>query len=85
MTNSQPEMILICSIDCIRVTHHGLSIYNPPHTQSGVCLQVHALILGHLRHEMPSMWGKEKKQNELIENIVAEFRKVVGCLDLVDG
>ena len=46
---------------------------------------MHALILGHLRHEMPSMWGKEKKQNELIENIVAEFRKVVGCLDLVDG
>eukprot|EP00658_Telonema_sp_P-2_P025755 TRINITY_DN2037_c0_g3_i1.p1 TRINITY_DN2037_c0_g3~~TRINITY_DN2037_c0_g3_i1.p1 ORF type:complete len:584 (+),score=181.56 TRINITY_DN2037_c0_g3_i1:204-1955(+) len=38
--------------------------------------KVHALIIGHLRHEMPSMWGKEKKQKELIDGIVGEFRKI---------
>jgi GTP-binding protein EngB required for normal cell division len=38
--------------------------------------KVHALIIGHLRYEMPSMFGKDKKQQELIDNLVPEFRKV---------
>jgi len=38
--------------------------------------KVHALIVGHLKAQMPSMWGHEKKQQELTEGIVEEFRKV---------
>jgi GTPase SAR1 family protein len=38
--------------------------------------KVHALIIGHLKDQMPSMWGHEKKQTELTTNIVDEFRKV---------
>jgi len=38
--------------------------------------KVHALIVGHLVSQMPAMWGHDKKQQELTENIVEEFRKV---------
>jgi hypothetical protein len=38
--------------------------------------KVHAYIIGHLKKEMPSMFGKEKKQNELIENLDQEFLKL---------
>jgi len=38
--------------------------------------KVHALIIGHLKSQMPSMWGFEKKQKELTDSIVEEFRKV---------
>jgi len=38
--------------------------------------KVHALLIGHLKDQMPAMWGHEKKQAELTEGIVEEFRKV---------
>lgn len=38
--------------------------------------KVHALIISYLRSQMPSMFGKEKKQRELIENLADVFRTV---------
>jgi len=38
--------------------------------------KVHALIIGHLKDNMPSMWGFEKAQKKLTDGIVEEFRKV---------
>ncbi|KAI8814591.1 P-loop containing nucleoside triphosphate hydrolase protein [Cladochytrium replicatum] len=38
--------------------------------------RVHALIISHLKSEMPQMWGKGSKQNSLIENLEAEFEKL---------
>jgi len=38
--------------------------------------KVHALIIGHLQSQMPTMWGHEKKQKELTDGIVDEFRKI---------
>lgn len=38
--------------------------------------KVHALVVGHLRAQMPSMWGHKAKQSRLIENLVHEFTKV---------
>eukprot|EP01111_Echinosteliopsis_oligospora_P016010 TRINITY_DN6518_c0_g1_i1.p1 TRINITY_DN6518_c0_g1~~TRINITY_DN6518_c0_g1_i1.p1 ORF type:complete len:524 (+),score=116.24 TRINITY_DN6518_c0_g1_i1:40-1611(+) len=38
--------------------------------------KVHACIIGHLKNEMPTLFGKEAKQNELIENLATEFKKV---------
>ena len=32
----------------------------------GCCLQVHAYIISHLKKEMPSLFGREKKKEELI-------------------
>eukprot|EP00586_Coscinodiscus_wailesii_P012546 CAMPEP_0172510816 /NCGR_PEP_ID=MMETSP1066-20121228/231661_1 /TAXON_ID=671091 /ORGANISM="Coscinodiscus wailesii, Strain CCMP2513" /LENGTH=405 /DNA_ID=CAMNT_0013289961 /DNA_START=113 /DNA_END=1330 /DNA_ORIENTATION=+ len=39
-------------------------------------VRVHAIILDHLRHNMPSVFGKEKKKKELLGNLGAVFRKV---------
>jgi EH domain-containing protein 3 len=38
--------------------------------------KVHACLLGHLRDKMPSMFGMEKKQRELLENMGENFREV---------
>jgi EH domain-containing protein 1 len=38
--------------------------------------KVHALLMAHLRGKMPSLFGKEKAQRKLMENIVDEFRAV---------
>jgi hypothetical protein len=34
---------------------------------------VHAYIIGHLKKEMPAMFGKQSKQNELINKLDKEF------------
>ena len=39
-------------------------------------LRVHALIIGHLKAKMPSLFGKEKKQKKLLDNIREEFFEV---------
>ena len=38
--------------------------------------KVHAYILSHLRGEMPSLWGKAKKQEKLLANLEAEFVRI---------
>jgi EH domain-containing protein 1 len=38
--------------------------------------KVHALLMSHLRSKMPSLFGKEKAQQKLLENIVDEFYAV---------
>lgn len=38
--------------------------------------RTHALIIGHLQNEMPMMFGKEDKQQELIDNLADEFNTV---------
>ncbi|KAI9247749.1 P-loop containing nucleoside triphosphate hydrolase protein [Sporodiniella umbellata] len=38
--------------------------------------KVHALIIGHLKKEMPSMFGKKKKQDTLLKNLDQEFIKI---------
>ncbi|KAE8680241.1 EH domain-containing protein 1 [Hibiscus syriacus] len=38
--------------------------------------KIHAHIIGHLKKEMPSMIGKAKTQQKLIDNLEAEFGKV---------
>ncbi|KAI8351768.1 P-loop containing nucleoside triphosphate hydrolase protein [Choanephora cucurbitarum] len=38
--------------------------------------RVHALIISHLKKEMPSMFGKKKKQEALLKNLGAEFGKI---------
>jgi EH domain-containing protein 1 len=38
--------------------------------------KIHALIIGHLKKEMPAMMGKAKAQQRLIDNLQDEFAKV---------
>ena len=38
--------------------------------------KAHAYIVGHLKKEMPSMWGKEKAQAKLMANLEEHFLKV---------
>ncbi|KAI7866731.1 P-loop containing nucleoside triphosphate hydrolase protein [Spinellus fusiger] len=38
--------------------------------------KVHALIISHLKKEMPSMFGKKKKQEALLKNLEQEFLKI---------
>ncbi|KAJ1543866.1 hypothetical protein HK096_008051 [Nowakowskiella sp. JEL0078] len=38
--------------------------------------KVHALIISHLKSEMPSLWGKNNKQSELIDGLENEFVKI---------
>ncbi|KAF7725112.1 hypothetical protein EC973_000438 [Apophysomyces ossiformis] len=38
--------------------------------------RVHALIISHLKKEMPSMFGKKKKQEALLKNLDQEFLKI---------
>jgi len=39
-------------------------------------VKTHALIIGHLQDQMPMMFGKDDKQQELIENLADEFNAV---------
>jgi len=48
-------------------------------------VRVHALILSHLKNEMPSIFGKESKQNELINNLHLEFEKIQKAYKLPPG
>ncbi|KAJ3024154.1 EH domain-containing protein 1 [Thoreauomyces humboldtii] len=47
--------------------------------------KVHALIIGHLKKEMPSMFGKKDKQDELVAGLEAEFLKLERIYGLVPG
>ncbi|KAI9474280.1 MAG: P-loop containing nucleoside triphosphate hydrolase protein [Benjaminiella poitrasii] len=38
--------------------------------------RVHALIVSHLKKEMPAMFGKKKKQETLLKNLAGEFSKI---------
>lgn len=38
--------------------------------------KVHAHIIGHLKSEMPALFGKESRQAELLQNLATEFKKV---------
>ncbi|ORZ00580.1 P-loop containing nucleoside triphosphate hydrolase protein [Syncephalastrum racemosum] len=38
--------------------------------------RVHAMIIGHLKKEMPSMFGKKKKREALLKNLDQEFLKI---------
>ena len=38
--------------------------------------KIHAYIIGHLKKEMPTMMGKAKAQQQLIDNLQDEFAKV---------
>jgi hypothetical protein len=38
--------------------------------------KAHAYIVGHLKKEMPSMFGKEKAQAKLLANLEEHFLKV---------
>lgn len=46
---------------------------------------VHVCILGHLRSKMPYLWGKEKQQLYLIENLQQTFNEVKRLYRLADG
>jgi hypothetical protein len=39
--------------------------------------KVHAYIVGHLKSQMPSVFGKSSKQQELIDNLDQEFLKIM--------
>lgn len=39
-------------------------------------VKVHALLIGHLRNQMPAMFGKEAKKQELLKNMAEVFRAV---------
>jgi GTP-binding protein EngB required for normal cell division len=39
-------------------------------------VKVHALIIAHLRNEMPSVFGKDSKKQTLISGLAEEFKKV---------
>jgi len=38
--------------------------------------RTHAMVIGHLQAEMPMMWGKEDKQQEMIDNLADVFNAV---------
>ncbi|KAJ1944331.1 hypothetical protein GGF37_002242 [Kickxella alabastrina] len=47
--------------------------------------RVHAHIIGYLRSELPSMFGKDKKAKAMLENLPAEFRKIQVKYNLPPG
>ncbi|KAI8096934.1 P-loop containing nucleoside triphosphate hydrolase protein [Halteromyces radiatus] len=47
--------------------------------------RVHALIIGHLKKEMPSMFGKKKKSAKLLANLDLEFQKIQQRYHLPSG
>ncbi len=47
--------------------------------------KVHAYIISHLKTQMPAIFGKEKKQTELIENMDREFLVVQKMYNLAAG
>ncbi|KAJ1942168.1 hypothetical protein FBU59_003279 [Linderina macrospora] len=47
--------------------------------------RVHAHIIGHLRSELPAMFGKNKKAKEMLEDLPGEFRKIQVRYNLPPG
>ncbi|KAJ2502025.1 hypothetical protein GGH96_001425 [Coemansia sp. RSA 1972] len=47
--------------------------------------RVHAHIIGHLRSELPSMFGKNKKAKAMLDDLPAEFRKIQVKYNLPPG
>ncbi|GAA5805173.1 P-loop containing nucleoside triphosphate hydrolase protein [Helicostylum pulchrum] len=47
--------------------------------------RVHAIIIGHLKKEMPAMFGKKKKQEALLKNLEQEFIKIQNKYHLPAG
>ncbi|KAI9474062.1 MAG: P-loop containing nucleoside triphosphate hydrolase protein [Benjaminiella poitrasii] len=47
--------------------------------------RVHAVIIGHLKKEMPSMFGKKKAQEKLLKNLDQEFIKIQNKYHLPAG
>ncbi|KAJ2857243.1 hypothetical protein J3B02_001130 [Coemansia erecta] len=47
--------------------------------------RVHAHIIGHLRSELPSMFGKSKKAKAMLDDLPAEFRKIQVKYNLPPG
>lgn len=47
--------------------------------------KIHMLIVGHLRKQMPTMFGREKAQKKLLDDIVAQFQAVQRCVLSYDG
>ncbi|KAI8815637.1 P-loop containing nucleoside triphosphate hydrolase protein [Fimicolochytrium jonesii] len=47
--------------------------------------RVHALIIAHLRKEMPSVFGRKDKQDELLSNLPGEFTKLERMHGLTPG
>ncbi|KAG7391101.1 EH domain-containing protein 1 [Phytophthora pseudosyringae] len=47
--------------------------------------KVHACLLGHLRDKMPAVFGIEKKQRDLLENMADNFREVQRKYHLAPG
>ena len=48
-------------------------------------LKAHAYLLDHLRDQMPSVYGFEKKKKELIDTMPAQFRTVCRARGLSPG
>ena len=48
----------------------------PLHPPSAL-FQVHALLISHLRNEMPMLWGKDSKKEKLIETLLDQFKSVL--------
>lgn len=47
--------------------------------------KVHAFIIGHLKSQMPYLYGKSKKQHELLQNLKQEFFKVQAKYRIPNG
>lgn len=47
--------------------------------------KVHAYIIGHLKSEMPALFGKSAKQAALLENLAGEFKKIQRESNLASG
>jgi EH domain-containing protein 1 len=47
--------------------------------------KVHALIISHLKSEMPGFFGKSSKEKELIDNLGQEFIKIERANQLARG
>ncbi len=39
-------------------------------------MKVHAYLISHLKRKMPALWGKQTKQQELIANLLNEYKEV---------
>jgi len=47
--------------------------------------KAHAYVLGHLREQMPAVFGKDAKKQELITNLAEEFKKVMRLYRIPPG
>jgi hypothetical protein len=55
--------------------HHSLQVNE--FVKRARAAKIHAYIIGHLKKEMPTMMGKAKAQQRLIDNLEDEFAKVL--------